>query len=275
MRYTKLYHWADAGGEGGGGEGAPGATAGAEGQAGSGAEGGEKNQTGNNKPEAPPSGDKPKKMSDEDVAKLIEEHDSLKTDHEKIKKKLGKQAQTVGNFNEMMASLKADPTAGLKALAKRLKAKGVRFEDDAPDPTKIFDGEAEPSSQAAQLQAIVDHAKESLRQEQREMLNPVLEDMLARQHDDWDDLSDDRTSVEALHVTGKILNTELYHFAAKGMNVAEAIEAAKTQAVEDYKQELSRKNNEHLEGGGAAGGEEGGGDKMASIEQVLDQLPIF
>lgn len=183
-------------------------------------------------------------------AKLQEDHEKLKEQHNTLSKTVGRQASDLGSYKNLEAALGSDSEAAKAALLKIGKARNldISFGADKSAPALPDDF---ASMTADELKDYLDNRDRQVVQKVMAAVSPSIKIMqeaqMREKHPDFDDLAPDRRSLEKASITGEIPMEEVYHFAVKGMNMAEAIEAAKVMAVEDYRRGLEKK------GGGGKG----------------------
>lgn len=181
----------------------------------------------------------------EQIEALIEERDTALSEKTEIAKKLGKQSDQVGTLKRFTDKLKSNPKALLEELAKQAKVKLYFDEPNKPDLAKLL-AEGTPEQQAEALQTL--NTKDPRLDAVLEKLSVLDEQQMATKYADWDELGESRDVIGLSAAVGKLSLSELNHLAARGLNLPEAIEAAKKQAVEEYIDSLQTKNKGQIDG---------------------------
>ncbi len=175
-----------------------------------------------------------------------------------LKKKMGKHDEEVGTWRKVLDGLERDPDGTLSFLAKKAGRKYTPADSGKEDKeiTKaLLSDDSEVRAQVAAQREREDFRQSILRDIKTEWspaMETMLEETMARKHPDWDSFTDDRYSLKAQVVTGKMPERELFHLAARGANMPEIIAEAKKEAKAEYIQSLQKKNDGQidLEGGG-------------------------
>lgn len=222
----------------------------------------------------PPSGaeagektkEEPKPTPEQQLEALTKERDEWKGKHEALAQKAGKQGATLGQMKDMVQAMTSDPHGFLRTFAEKNKIKVKFASDDVPDLGKTFSGD-DDAAKAEAVQKFGEMYQKDTIQTVQKMIDPIVEAQLASKFDDWDNLSDKRDEVGMAVHTGQMPPRLVYHYAARGMNIGEALKEAKKQAVEEYKADLARKNQEQP---GTGEGRPGSGGKVATIEEALE-----
>lgn len=210
-----------------------------------------------------------KPTPEQQLEALTKERDEWKGKHEALAQKAGKQGATLGQMKDMVQAMTSDPHGFLRTFAEKNKIK-VKFDaDNLPDLGEAFssDDDSKKAEVMKQWGEKNQKDKEETREMVQQMISPLVENELARQFDDYDELSDERDKITMQVVNGKMPDRMLHHYAARGMNIGEAIKEAQKRAVEEYKADLSKKNQEQP---GTGEGRPGSGGKMATIEEALE-----
>lgn len=211
-----------------------------------------------------------KKLTQEEVDAILTEYPTLKSDKEKLAKKLGEQSGHIGTLKKFQESLKTKPRDLLEGLAKQA---GLKVYFDEPNKTDLAQalsaGTAE--EQAKAIQALHATAKDPRVDLVMEKLSVLDEQRMANQYTDWDGLGETRDVIALASAAGKIGPTELNHLAARGMHLTETIEAAKKQAVEEYIESLQSKSKGQIDGSRGTH-KSTAKDAALELKSILDDL---
>lgn len=203
---------------------------------------------------------------------LSKENAELKEKYEGIAKKLGKQSEHIGVLKQFTEGITKDPKGMLKKLAEQHRV-DIKFADEAqkPDMLNVLQsGTAEEQSKA--LEQMLAAQKADLQESFAPILNNIVESQVAMKYPDWDDLADERGALNLGMTTGKLTQHEVLHYAARGMNLATAIEDAKKAGVAEYLAELQAKKQEQIDARGGGTTKKGGGEGPAKFEEVVAEL---
>lgn len=182
---------------------------------------------------------------------------------ERLKSRLGKQANEIGAFNALQARMKEDPR-GLSA--EILKAAGMDVSQPAQfDTNSLFDErtgelrltkESFPKFMESMQKAAADNARLEVAPE----INRIFEESLRGRYSDYDDMHESRSGLQSLVLSKKMTYTELFHLAARGAHLADALDAAKAEGKAERDRELAAKAAGVVGQPGATGGGNQGHD---------------
>jgi hypothetical protein len=193
------------------------------------------------------------------VADLQKQIADLTKKNEDIASKLGKQSETVGLYNRWAEKFEKSPDELIKEIAK---AKGIKVKFDTGDQPNIIDlilNEPDEEKRKAIIEKLsgenkIDNIVKTAKKETLDEINPILQPLIIAQYQakysDWDSLEDTRKAMPALTAAGGLTKMDLHHLAARGLKMAEAIEAAKKEGREAFIKELNEKGPGFLETSG-------------------------
>lgn len=202
------------------------------------------------------------------TAKLAE----LTGKNESLASKLGKQSNLVATTKEVQRALTNDPEGFIRTLAKKhgvsLPSKpGFDASKALAEGVTAGDGDALSTAIDKMLLEKVGPLFSKL----DSRISTLFTTDLAQTNKDWDDLEDERLSVQQEVEMGKLSEQELYHFAARDRLRGEAIKAAKKAGKEEYIEELRKKKEGGVPGSGGSGGGKGDEDSY-KFEDLVKKL---
>lgn len=191
---------------------------------------------------------------------------------ESLAKKLGQQSNLVKTTKEVQQALTNDPEGFIRTLAKKhgvsLPSKpGFDASKALAEGVTAGDGDALSTAIDKMLLEKVGPLFSKL----DSRISTLFTTDLAQTNKDWDDLEDERLSIQQDVEMGKLTEPELHHLAARGRLQAGAIEAAKKAGKEEYIEELRKKKGGGVPGSGGSGG--GKGDEESyQFEDLVKKL---
>ena len=204
------------------------------------------------------------------VTRLTAELETSKTENSNLATKLGKQSKAVGSMNKLSEMLKKDPKKAIQDLAKQTNVSLKMDEVSAPDIGKsIAEGTVEDVNKA--MSENQDLANAQIMQTVSDIVNPIQEQLYANKYEDYDDLKDTRDGLQVAVKSGQMSQTELYHYASRGLHMETALDEYGKKMVQEYKDSLNEKANEHLDGSGS-GGSARTENNALFLDDILSQL---
>lgn len=180
--------------------------------------------------------------------------DGLSDEVSKLKKKLGQQGEQVGAYNHLRKAMNENPSALIQEIAKNANLK-VNMEQSNVDFSTLTgtDGEVNVEN----LPNLLKQMEQNIMSNARRELLPRYEEMftaqLAGKYDDWDDLTETRDLLQLNLTSKKMSYAEVLHLASQGVNMSEALNAAKANAKVEYAAELKEKADATLPTDGSGG----------------------
>lgn len=186
--------------------------------------------------------------------------ESLTAELKQVKSKLGQQGNELGNykkestaFRKIVANLKTNPDEALLKLAKEYGGTvKVGNQNDEIDKALLSD---DPEARAKILKAReLNQTEQNTEAKVMSRLNPIidhlLEESMARKYPDYEELADDRQHLQTMLDGGALPPPELFHYAARGMNIEGALKDAKAEGIAEYKTMLDKKAQGQLDTSG-------------------------
>lgn len=158
-----------------------------------------------------------------------------------LKKTQGDQANEIGGLKTIQDLLKSNPQALLENIAA---ATGKTLKLEEKEKKVDLSGDDPPSgtdTQAA-IRQMIGEAVGQIKGVFQPGLEAIDDFTMKQKHGDWDNLEGDRKGLQAGVVAGQMKWNEVFHLAAKGKNMAQAIDAAyakgKTDGVAELQEQL-------------------------------------
>lgn len=195
-----------------------------------------------------------------DLQKIISD---LTAEKDNLAKKLGKASDQVGLFKKWSEQFDASPEDLIKDIAK---AKGIKLKFDTGESLSVVDQILnEPDEEKRQkileslnatkkTEDIIKTAKGEALAELNPILAPLIEAQYKSKYSDWDNLTEVRKAIPTLNKTGGLTNQDVWHLAARGLEMPKAIEAAKKEGRDEFIAELNQKGPQFLESSGVTFG---------------------
>lgn len=140
--------------------------------------------------------------------------------HAKLKTEVGKNADRAGKYDQLIKSMTKDPQAFLSEFAKN---SGIELPAAKPKLTGTLTDFQSEGGLEKLADALNKSATDAATRQLSPVVNKVMEAHFAQVFPDYNDLSEDRTGIEAAVATGQLTKTEVLHFAARGMKRDEAL----------------------------------------------------
>jgi hypothetical protein len=175
-----------------------------------------------------------------DLEKQFKEVDDKNKD---LAKKLGKQSDQVGAYKKITEAYRVDPAGFLRSVAADTGLKVSILDGKAPDLSSLVgdDGNLDATKAEAIIEVAENRAYDRFRREHGAQTETLFKQQLSQRYKDFDTLTDDRELLKARTLSKELSSDELYHLAAQGMNLADALEAAEVRGREAYRKELADK----------------------------------
>lgn len=234
---------------GAGGTGNPGATK----SPGASPEGG-KTPEGGQKPVSQPAVPKPGDTSQIDYEKFYSENkdrlakvDTIEAELAHVKKKMGQQAQVVGAYNKLNEYMKSNPQRFIKEMAAEA---GLQLSINGNDAPPKFDDNFDPNQASNNLLAMENRIIGRMKAELAPQIQTLFEEDMRKKYPDYEDMDDSRELLKTNLLSKRMTYNELLHLAAQGLNMADALTAAKESGKTELRAELEKKAKGALEPGG-------------------------
>jgi hypothetical protein len=174
---------------------------------------------------------------------LQDELAQYKQQVEKYKKTVGDQGTQIGQLRTFQESVRNDPKGFISRLAKEsgIPVKILEQNNQISDAFNSGDPNQQAGAVSQSLQSVQDQV-----QRMAPHVRAAYEATMRQKYPNWDDFADTRETLKLSAMGGTIHEDEQLQLMAIGMNVGEAIEAAKLEAIESYKKELAAKNAEQV-----------------------------
>lgn len=157
----------------------------------------------------------------------------------KLKKSLGDQGSKMGDLKKIQEILKGSPEQIIDNISAFTGKTFKLAESDEKVDLSDNDAPAGVDVEAA----IKQHLSEFTNQIKGQFgpaLSSIEDFTMEQKHKDWANLASDRDGLQAGVIAGKMKWNELYHFAAKGKNMAVAIDDAFNQGKVEGVKELQK-----------------------------------
>ena len=188
------------------------------------------------------------------ITTLTKERDDAFTECDGLKKTVGDQGNVIGQHKQLVNLLENDPKGFLQHLAEQGGVK-IRFEDDGSAKLPGVTDDEGTIDQAKLSRLIEGQATKAAKAATAGDRTLMTEFYLKQKHPDWDEFADERKAILLAQRTGQFPTGEVFHFAAKGMRMAKALdEATKAADQKGYDRAIEEIRNKTKGGLADAGG---------------------
>lgn len=172
-----------------------------------------------------------------------------KTEAEKFKSQLGKQGEEVGKLRNKLKTYDTfeqslqNPETAKNAISQLAKEAGLKIDFSDPnsaiDPDKLHSGDPDDVTETFKQYgtSIIDTVLNRISPD----LQKMNEFMLKQEYPDFDELGDTRTLLRRGAQSGQISGDKLFHLAARGAQLPDAMKAAEQRGYEKAMEDIAKK----------------------------------